>query len=83
MAASLRPTTLNKHCGRKRLKMETPLGVKHLLTRKGDYTSSFYLRDRFYALGIHPSDRDYFTMNVRAQLYVLAGLPMGWSLSPF
>jgi hypothetical protein len=55
--------------------------VKHL-TRKGDYVFSFDMHDGFYALGINPADRDYFTVNVRGQLYRLAGLPMGWSLSP-
>jgi hypothetical protein len=41
---------------------------------------SFDLQDGFYALGINPYDRDYFAVNVRGQLYELAGLPMGWSL---
>ena len=80
LICDLRP--LNKYCVRKRLKMETLLGVKHL-TRKGDYMFSFDLQDGFYALGINPADRNYFTVNVRGQLYRLAGLPMGWSLSPF
>jgi hypothetical protein len=44
---------------------------------------SFDLQDGFYALGINPTDRNYFTVNVQGQLYRLAGLPMGWSLSPF
>jgi hypothetical protein len=66
----------------KRLKMETLLGVRHL-TRKGDYMFSFDLQDGFYALGINPADRNYFTVIVRGQLYRLAGLPMSWSLSPF
>jgi hypothetical protein len=44
---------------------------------------NFDLQDGFYALGINPSDRDYFTVNVRGQLYRLARLPMGWFLSPF
>jgi hypothetical protein len=39
--------------------------------------------DGFYALGIAPEIRDYFMANVRNQLNGLAGLPMGWSLSPF
>jgi hypothetical protein len=73
---------LNKHCVRKRLKMETLLGVRHL-TRKGGCMFSFDLQDGFYALGINPSDRDYFTVDVLGQLYGLAGIPMGWSLSPF
>jgi hypothetical protein len=62
--------------------METLLGVRHL-TRKVDYVFIFVLHDGFYAHGINPADRNYFTVNVRGQLYRLAGLPMGWSLSPF
>jgi hypothetical protein len=48
----LRP--LNKHYVRKRLKMETFLGVKQI-TRKGGYMFSFYLQDGFYAQGINPA----------------------------
>jgi hypothetical protein len=44
---------------------------------------SFDLKDGFYALGIVPKQRDFLTVNVRGQLYRLAGLPMGWSLSPY
>jgi hypothetical protein len=73
---------LNKYCARKRLKMETLLGVKHR-TRKGDYMLCFDMQDGFYAVSINPADRDYFTVNVRGQLYRLAWLPMGWSVSPF
>eukprot|EP00873_Tetraselmis_striata_P033451 jgi/Tetstr1/453715/TSEL_040671.t1 len=42
---------LNSYCVRKRLKMETLLGVRHL-TKKGDYMFSFDLQDGFYALGM-------------------------------
>eukprot|EP00873_Tetraselmis_striata_P021815 jgi/Tetstr1/442079/TSEL_003162.t1 len=73
---------LNSYCVRKRLKMETLLGVRHL-TKKGDYMFSFDLQDGSYALGIAEADRDYFTVDVRGQLYRLADLPMGWSLSPY
>eukprot|EP00873_Tetraselmis_striata_P036117 jgi/Tetstr1/456381/TSEL_043115.t1 len=52
---------LNSYCVRKRLKIETLLGVRHL-TKKGDYMFSF---DGFYALGIAEADRDYFTVDVR------------------
>eukprot|EP00873_Tetraselmis_striata_P014900 jgi/Tetstr1/435164/TSEL_002620.t1 len=62
--------------------MGTLLGVRHL-TKKGDYMFSFDLQDGFYALGIAEADRDYFTVDVRGQLYKLASLPMGWSLSPY
>eukprot|EP00873_Tetraselmis_striata_P009839 jgi/Tetstr1/430103/TSEL_001962.t1 len=73
---------LNTFCARKRLRMETLMGVRHL-TAKGDYMFSFDLQDGFYALGIAPSDRDYFIVNIRGTLYRLCGLPMGWSLSPY
>eukprot|EP00873_Tetraselmis_striata_P006608 jgi/Tetstr1/426872/TSEL_017086.t1 len=58
------------------------MGVRHL-TAKGDYMFSFDLQDGFYALGIAPSARDYFTVNIRGTLYRQCGLPMGWSLSPY
>eukprot|EP00873_Tetraselmis_striata_P002827 jgi/Tetstr1/423091/TSEL_013862.t1 len=48
---------LNSYCVRKRLKMETLLGVRHL-TGKGDYVFSVDLQDGFYALGIAETDRD-------------------------
>eukprot|EP00873_Tetraselmis_striata_P006924 jgi/Tetstr1/427188/TSEL_017376.t1 len=51
--------------------METLLGVRHL-TKKGDYMFSFDLQDVFYALGIAHADRDYFTVDVRGQLYMLS-----------
>eukprot|EP00873_Tetraselmis_striata_P014463 jgi/Tetstr1/434727/TSEL_023780.t1 len=73
---------LNTFCARKRLRMETLMGVRHL-TAKGDYMFSFDMQDGFYAMGIAPSDRDYFTVNIRETLYRLCGLPMGWSLSPY
>jgi hypothetical protein len=62
--------------------METLLGVKHV-TRKGDVMYNFDLKDGFYALGINQVNRGCFRVNVRGQPYRLAGLPMGWSLSPF
>jgi hypothetical protein len=42
---------------------------------------SFDLQGGFYALGINQAGRNYFTVNVRGQLYRLPGLPMGWILS--
>eukprot|EP00873_Tetraselmis_striata_P015760 jgi/Tetstr1/436024/TSEL_024903.t1 len=73
---------LNSFCARKKLRMETLMGVRHL-TVKGAYMFSLDLQDGFYAMGIAPSDRDYFTVNIRGTLYRLCGLPMGWSLSPY
>eukprot|EP00873_Tetraselmis_striata_P000826 jgi/Tetstr1/421090/TSEL_012134.t1 len=62
--------------------MEKLMDVRHL-TAKGDYMFSFDLQDGFHAMGIAPSDRDYFTVNIRGTLYRLCGLPMGGSLSHF
>eukprot|EP00873_Tetraselmis_striata_P040771 jgi/Tetstr1/461035/TSEL_006185.t1 len=42
---------LNTFCARKRLRMETLMGVRRL-TAKGDYMFSFDLQDGFYAMGI-------------------------------
>eukprot|EP00873_Tetraselmis_striata_P005697 jgi/Tetstr1/425961/TSEL_016311.t1 len=44
---------------------------------------SMDLQDGFYIVRIAPKARDYFTVNNRGKLYHLAGLPMGWSLSPY
>eukprot|EP00873_Tetraselmis_striata_P004943 jgi/Tetstr1/425207/TSEL_015668.t1 len=54
-----------------------------IIDLRGDYMFSFDVQDSFYALGIAEADRDYFTVDVRGHLYMLAGLPMGWSLSPY
>eukprot|EP00873_Tetraselmis_striata_P036787 jgi/Tetstr1/457051/TSEL_043714.t1 len=51
--------------------------------RPGDYMLSMGLHDDFYAIGIAPEDREYFTIDYRGKLYRLAGLPMGWSVSPY
>jgi hypothetical protein len=42
---------------------------------------SFDMKDGLYAVGMVPKQRSFLIANVRGQLYVLAGLPTGWSLS--
>eukprot|EP00873_Tetraselmis_striata_P000014 jgi/Tetstr1/420278/TSEL_001027.t1 len=76
----LRP--LNRYCETRDLSFET---LSHLrnLARLGDYMLHMDLQDGFYAVGIAPEDRDFFTVDYRGTLYRLAGLPMGWSLSPY
>eukprot|EP00873_Tetraselmis_striata_P019110 jgi/Tetstr1/439374/TSEL_027809.t1 len=59
---------LNSYCVRKRIRMETLLGRRHL-TKKGDYMFFFDLRDGFDALGIAEADRDCFTVDIRGTLY--------------
>eukprot|EP00873_Tetraselmis_striata_P015531 jgi/Tetstr1/435795/TSEL_024684.t1 len=73
---------LNTFCARKRLRMETLMGARHL-TAKGDYMFSFDPQDGFYALGIAPSDRDYFTVNIRGTRYRLSDLPIGHAAFPW
>ena len=67
---------------KKAMKMETLKRLRHL-AKRGDWFFSFDLQDGFYALGVAPEDRQFFTVDIRGKLYQLAGLPMGWSLSPF
>eukprot|EP00873_Tetraselmis_striata_P027675 jgi/Tetstr1/447939/TSEL_035245.t1 len=56
---------LNTYRVRKRLRMETLMGVRHLI-KIGGYMFSFDLQDGFYALGIAPLfDQDYGTVNIR------------------
>jgi hypothetical protein len=44
---------------------------------------SFNPKDDFYALSIHPRDREAFTVNLDGQLLQICALPMGCSLSPY
>ncbi len=44
---------------------------------------SFDLKDGFYALVVHPKDREAFCMNLKGLLLQLCALPMGWSFSPY
>eukprot|EP00873_Tetraselmis_striata_P027573 jgi/Tetstr1/447837/TSEL_003755.t1 len=77
----LRP--LNRYCETRDLSFET---LSHLrnLARPGDYMLQIMdLQDGFYANGIAHEDRDFFTVDYRGTLYRLAGLTMGWSLSPY
>ena len=73
---------LNTYCRVMGLKYE---GLKRLrnLGRRGDYMISADMLDGFYALGIREEYRDYFTVDIRGELYRLCGLPMGWCLSPY
>ena len=41
------------------------------------------LHDGFYALSIHPKDREAYTINLDGKLVQLCALSTGWSLPPF
>ncbi len=64
------------------MKMET---LRHLrfIARPGDFWVSFDLTDGFYALFVHPKDREVFCVNLNGRLLQICALPMGWSLSPY
>jgi hypothetical protein len=76
----LRP--LKKSCKAHKLTYETFKYLKNP-TRAGDWMVSFDLADGYYTLGIREEDRDFFTVNYRGTLYILAGLPMGWKCNMY
>eukprot|EP00873_Tetraselmis_striata_P035325 jgi/Tetstr1/455589/TSEL_042401.t1 len=70
----LRP--MNRYCETRDLSFET---LSHLrnLARPRDYMLQMDPQDGFYAVGIAPEDKDFFTVDYRGTLYRLAGLPKG------
>jgi hypothetical protein len=73
---------LNSYCAEFNMSCETLKHLRHL-SRPGDYFVSLDLRDGYYTLGIREKDRDFFTINYRAELWRLACLPKGWSGSAY
>ena len=86
---------LNKYCKNFNLKLETLKRLRYL-GRKNDWMFSFDLADGYYALGIAEEHRDFFSFALRSdgelwsetaigneRIVRLAGLPMGWCLSPW
>ena len=59
--------SINKRCHKSSMKMEI-LRHLRLIAKPGDHWVSFDLKDGFYALAIHPKDREAFTMNLNRQL---------------
>ena len=54
------------------------------LARKDDWMFSIDLQDGFYALGVHPDDRKYLTLDIAGVGMVqFSALPMGLSSSPY
>ena len=64
------------------MKMET---LRHLrfIARPGDHGVSFDLKEGFYALVVHPNDREAFCVNLNGQLLQICALPIGWPLNPY
>jgi hypothetical protein len=44
------------------------MGQLRYIAKPGDHRVSFDLKDGFYALEIHPKDREAFTVNLNGQL---------------
>jgi hypothetical protein len=73
---------LNTFCSAYKMRMETLKKLQRVM-RGGEWMASFDLKDGFYALGIAPEHRKYFTFNVNGELLQYAALPMGWNGSPY
>ena len=73
---------LNKFCQGYGLRMETLRRLQRQM-RGGEWMASFDLKDGFYAIGIAPEHRKYFTFCVNGEMLQYAALPMGWNGSPF
>ncbi len=57
--------------------------TKPFIVRPDDHRVSFDLNDGFYALAIHPKNREAFTIILNGQLLQLCALLVGCSLSPY
>ena len=54
------------------------------IAKPNDHFVSFDLKDGFYyAISIHPKDREAFAVNLNGHLLQFYALPMGWSMSPY
>ena len=73
---------LNSFCRAYGMRMETLKKLQRVM-KGGEWMASFDLKDGFYALGIAPEHRKYFTFEVAGELLQYAALPMGWNGSPW
>lgn len=73
---------LNSFCTAYGMRMETLKKLQRVMSG-GEWMASFDLKDGFYALGIAPEHRKYFTFEVAGELLQYAALPMGWNGSPW
>jgi len=74
---------VNSHLRKLTCRFET---LKRLsrMAQKGDWMVSFDLQDGYYAVAIHPEDRQYLTIQVDGfPPMQFAALPMGLSASPY
>ena len=74
---------VNSYLRRQCCRYETMKRLHHL-ARPQDWMFSFDIQDGFYAIGVHPADRKYLTMDLAGVgLVQFSALPMGLSCSPF
>ena len=74
---------INSHLQRTTCRMET-LRLLSRLARRDDWMISLDLQDGYYAVGIHPQDQQYLTVNLEGfGLLRFSALPMGLSASPY
>ena len=74
---------INRHLTPLSCRYET-LKRLHHLARRGDYMFSLDITDGFYAVAVHPADRQYLTVHLDGiGLVQFAALPMGLSASPW
>ena len=64
------------------MKMEMKRRLRYIAKPNGHFVS-FDLKNGFYALSIHPKDREKFKENLDGKLLQQRALPMRWSLSPY
>lgn len=54
----------------------------HQDLKRDAFLASCDLEHGYYAIGIHPEDRKFFTFKLGGEAYQFTCLPFGWSLSP-
>jgi len=69
--------SINKYCKKRSMKMEKLRRLQYI-AKPNDRFISFDLKDGFYALSIHPKEREAFTVNLDGKLLQMCALPMGW-----
>ena len=80
LVVDLRP--VNKFCVRLRCRYES-LRLLSRICPPGAHMIAFDLADAYHHLSIRPADRKFFTFELNGSLYQCAGLPFGWSNSPY
>jgi hypothetical protein len=73
---------LNLYCKRFSCKFDT-LKLLGKMARPGDHMISFDISDAFYHVSVRPADRRWMRCIIDGEVLQMAGLPMGWTNSPY